>query len=68
MNLQIYTFRPAPENLYQFELEFSRKLNEGAEMKNSQYREDQIVGILKQYEAGVRTVDLCREHGISAER
>jgi putative transposase len=35
-------------------------------MKKSRYREEQIIGILKQSEAGVKTADLCREHGISA--
>lgn len=35
-------------------------------MKKSRYTEEQIIGILKQHEAGVRTADLCREHGISA--
>ena len=35
-------------------------------MKKSQYTEEQIIGILKQHEAGVKTADLCREHGISA--
>ena len=34
-------------------------------MKKSRYREEQIIGILKQHEAGVKTADLCREHGIS---
>ena len=34
-------------------------------MKKSRYREEQIIGILKQREAGVKTADLCREHGIS---
>jgi putative transposase len=29
------------------------------------YTEEQIIGILKQHETGVKTVDLCREHGIS---
>ena len=27
---------------------------------------EQIIGISKQHEAGVKTADLCREHGISA--
>jgi hypothetical protein len=27
--------------------------------------EEQIIEILKQHEAGVKTADLCREHGIS---
>ena len=35
-------------------------------MKKSRYREEQIIGMLKQHEAGVKTADLCREHGISA--
>lgn len=34
-------------------------------MKKSRYSEEQIIGILKQSEAGVKTPDLCREHGIS---
>ncbi len=35
-------------------------------MKKSRYSEEQIIGILKQSEAGTKTADLCREHGISA--
>jgi putative transposase len=35
-------------------------------MKKSRYTEEQIIGILKQHEAGVKTADVCREHGISA--
>jgi len=34
-------------------------------MKKSRYTEEQIIAILKQHEAGVKTADLCREHGIS---
>ena len=34
-------------------------------MKKSRYTEEQINAILKQHEAGVKTADLCREHGIS---
>ena len=33
-------------------------------MKKSRYTEEQIIGILKQHEAGVKTAELCREHGI----
>lgn len=34
-------------------------------MKTSRFSEEQIVGILKQGEAGVKAADLCRQHGIS---
>ena len=34
-------------------------------MKKNRHSEEQIIGILKQHEAGVKTADLCREHGIS---
>ena len=35
-------------------------------MKKSRFSEEQIIGILKQHEAGMKASDLCREHGISA--
>lgn len=34
-------------------------------MKKSRFTETQIISILKKYEAGAKTSDLCREHGIS---
>jgi len=34
-------------------------------MKTSRFSESQIVSILKQKEAGMKTAELCREHGIS---
>ena len=37
-------------------------------MKKSRYTEEQIIGILKQHEVGVKTVDLCRSTGLSASR
>ena len=34
-------------------------------MKRSRYSEEQIIGILKQHQAGLGAKDLCRKHGIS---
>ena len=34
-------------------------------MKRSRYTEEQIIGILKQHQAGLGAKDLCRKHGIS---
>ena len=34
-------------------------------MKRSRHTEEQIIAILKEHEAGTKTADLCRKHGIS---
>ena len=34
-------------------------------MKRSRFSEEQIIGILKEYQAGATAADLCRKHGIS---
>ncbi|OMP68962.1 transposase [Agrobacterium tumefaciens] len=34
-------------------------------MKNSRFTDEQIIGILKEQESGLRTADVCRKHGIS---
>jgi putative transposase len=34
-------------------------------MKRSRFTDDQIIGILKEHEAGLSAADLCRRHGIS---
>ncbi len=34
-------------------------------MKRSRFSEEQIIGLLKEHEAGVSVADLCRKHGVS---
>lgn len=34
-------------------------------MKRSRFSEEQIIGILKEHQAGAKAADLCRTHGIS---
>ena len=35
-------------------------------MKKSRFTESQIVGVLKQVDAGAKVEDVCRAHGISS--
>lgn len=34
-------------------------------MKRSRFSEEQIISMLKEQEAGMKTADVCRKHGIS---
>lgn len=34
-------------------------------MRGSRFKEEQIIGVVKEGEAGVTTAELCRRHGIS---
>ena len=34
-------------------------------MKRSRFTEEQIIGMLKEQEAGAKTADVCRKHGVS---
>ena len=35
-------------------------------MKASRFTEEQIIGILREQDAGAKTADVCRRHGISS--
>jgi putative transposase len=35
-------------------------------MKQSHFTEEQIIGVLKQAEAGIKTAEICRQQGISS--
>ena len=34
-------------------------------MRKSRFNEDQIIGMLREQEAGARTEEVCRRHGVS---
>lgn len=36
-------------------------------MKKTRFNEEQIIAVLKEQEAGMKVVDLCRKHGISEQ-
>jgi putative transposase len=40
-------------------------LSEDRTVKRNRYTDEQIIGILKEHEAGAKTADLCRKHGMS---
>ena len=52
-----------PLKCYQFPVE---SVSQGdGRMKRSRFNDEQIIGFLKEQEAGAVTADVCRRHGIS---
>ena len=60
---QLYARWPATEYFLQKELESGPKKD--GQMKRARFTEEQIIAVLKEHEAGAKTADLARKHGIS---
>ena len=60
------TFTPRFGPAYIRETRAAEGAAERVEMKKSRYSEEQIIGILKEHEAGMKTAELCRKHNVSA--
>ena len=46
-------------------MELESGLKKDGQMKRARFTEEQIIAVLKEHEAGAKTADLARKHGIS---
>jgi putative transposase len=60
-----YGYRGQVNQPYQIKVEKSVNLWRMTDMKKSRYSEEQIIGFLKQAEAGMPVKELCRKGGFS---
>ena len=56
--------KPVPEAKWDFPI---IQTEGGPHMKRKQFTEQQIIGILKEHEAGAAVADLARRHGVSEQ-
>jgi putative transposase len=56
---------PLTLSLGLIKFEFALAQDGDQSMKRNRSTEEQIIGILKEHEAGVSVADLCRKHGVS---
>ena len=46
-------------------VDFGSGPDKDGQMKRARFTEEQIIGVLKEHEAGAKTADLARKHGVS---
>ena len=60
------SFGPEPESLKSLQEWVESVTLRETEMKQSRFTEERIIAVLREQEAGSKTGDVCRKHGISS--